>query len=885
MIIHSFPFLSHHMSSPPHLFLPYTALDAVNKPSSENVAGSFAKVAMFAEKFAFESVGALGCLCEESSSLLLSLVWSIYRNPGFDSLKNSFAIQELLSRCFGLKAGASMAVQRVRECATTLQMYSTKFNNNSHVPPGPPMQRVSSSTSVGTIVGGAVIPETELTVARVIHTLQFLIAKHVSNHAIETLNAEGFPAVLIGEVNRFYTANSSKFRIATGGMGMNGDTSATAGAIVSITNGGGSPGIVDNNTNTVLSSLGSGNKDHGWYQSQLSDRLQVIRQFYGISGIVKIPRQCLGDLWNLLKCSPIALDEFFAFLMKGASGQSPSNPFCNWWECLYIFKTFLCSKEVDWSQCSGVQGYECFSKFFEGLRKEPVDIQSQRMAAVLTDDDAGEMSNDQSLILPPILGLDTLWDIVVTLPIESAAKGATELLLQAYDNMIIPPSIGAGTAGYHDTTDNVITGSDLLLERIFDQLTATLDSVETTPPSTSSGVSSIGSKERLLTRVDRLIGLLEGAICRSKGIAGPPHAVRGSMSRISVTVYHRRATSYTNHATQQDVVRTEKGSDGSLVLDVHPLHTVKEFKTKVAEKLGYGTSSVLGGGGVNGSITNGYAAGKVTVEKGGMTWRDTARLSSLDLVDGGDVNITFLTQSQYQLKPLYDDAAGRDVSELEVIDGTDTVHMGQIIANSLTRFDILLALCKSLLEEGTMSGGSSNRSITLHNLATGVVMKIWELLILIPTQPDILKHVEELCIKGSLANTSDWLALLSEDQSVSISRITYTLQIIDNILQPAPEFRTLEVMAQAERFRSGINPLSLPSHCLRHLIPNIAPLSLPSHCLRHLIPSINPLSLPSHCLRHLIPNINPLSSPHHLVPAFVPTFPHFLTDNLLIDTQ
>ena len=129
--------------------------------------------------------------------------------------------------------------------------------------------------------------------------------------------------------------------------------------------------------------------------------------------------------------------------------------------------------------------------------------------------------------------------------------------------------------------------------------------------------------------------------------------------------------------------------------------------------------------------------------------------------------------------------------------------MGQVIASSLTRFDILLALCKSLLEVGTMTSGPGNQSSTLHNLAAGVVMKIWELLILIPTQPDMLKHVEELCIKGAVASTSDWLALLSEDHLVSISRITYTLQIIDNILQPAPEFRSVEVVEQAERFRAG----------------------------------------------------------------------------------
>ena len=105
-------------------------------------------------------------------------------------------------------------------------------------------------------------------------------------------------------------------------------------------------------------------------------------------------------------------------------------------------------------------------------------------------------------------------------------------------------------------------------------------------------------------------------------------------------------------------------------------------------------------------------------------------------------------------------------------------------------------------------------------------MKIWELLILIPTQPDMLKHVEDLCVKGSLAATKDWLALLSEDQCGSISRITYNLQIIDNILQPAPEFRTLEVIEQAERFRTGIIPP--PSPTSPHFVPASPCVHIPS---------------------------------------------------------
>ena len=720
------------------------ALDAVTKPA-DNPAGAFAKASVFAEKFALET-NRLGELGDESASLLLSLVWAIYRNPGFDGLKNSFAIQELLSRCFDLKAGAAMAVQRVRECAEALQSLGAKHSSTS-VPAGPAMQRVSSSS---VSAGAAALPEEELSAARVIHTLQFLISKHVSQGAIETLNAEGFPEVLNAEVKRFCGANGGRML----------DSVASP-----------------------ASSSGPGQETQ-WYRLQLAERLQVLRLFYGVSPAVKVPQGMLEELWSLLKGSPQGLEEFFAFLTRGATGpatpapagQHASEAFCDWYACLHIFKTFLCSPDVDWSQSTGAQGFECFHKFYMGLRKAPEG------AAVRADVDVS--------VLPPTLGLDTLWEIVLRLPLEPAAHAATDLLLLAYDTIAAEANADAPA---------------LLLQRIFVLVDAALQEVEA-----GAGVGAGPGVGRLLTRVDRLVGVLEGAISRSKGDAGPPHAVCGSMSRITIRVLHRRATSYINQNTNADVIRGEKGSDGSAFLEVHPLHTVRDLKIKVADRLGYTTSHGLNvvGVGMNSTVTSHLNTGKVLVEKGGDTWRDSCRLRQLGLVDGSDVHMTFIVTSTYALKPTYDDAGARDDGD------AGAPHVGAALAQSWERFDGLLALCEALHKEFPKGSASASD-------AAAAAMKIFDLLVLVPTQPEMLRSVEQL--GAGRADPGMHWGLLIDEAHTSLARITYALQIIDNLLQPAPEFRTPDVDARAAQFRSGFIESSGFSAVLQVLVRTPAP--------------------------------------------------------------
>jgi hypothetical protein len=116
----------------------------------------------------------------------------------------------------------------------------------------------------------------------------------------------------------------------------------------------------------------------------------------------------------------------------------------------------------------------------------------------------GASKNGYAGPLPPKLGLDTLWQIVVKIPSETAMKNASKLLLNAYAMIAM-------------TEVNVL---EQMLERVLSHLNEVKISVD--------GVTGDGTvSDQSLVCVDRLVGLLSGAILRSKGSA-PAHIVKGS---------------------------------------------------------------------------------------------------------------------------------------------------------------------------------------------------------------------------------------------------------------------------------------------------------------------------------------------------------------------
>ena len=665
---------------------------------------AFLKVAMFAEKFGSENFrDCLNLLSVNAARQLLALVWSIYRHPGFDSLKNSSAIQDLLSRCFALKGGANMALQRAKECSAALETYCAKANESTEI---------TTPTTV----------EDELAISRVIHTLQFLISHHVSQSAIENLNAGGFSQIIIGEIKRFSNMNRDRAMSSPPAtFPPPSARSSSSSSLYSTVSSAGSPSC----TNAAMASRER-------YACQLSERLQVMRQFYGHSRTVKIPLTSLHEMWMFMKNSPVEMEEFFSFLTKGMDNKGALLAMSEYSDCLYIFNHFVCSPDVDWSRC-GENAFDCFAKFFNALKLIP--------------------EGAQPVLQPPKLGLDTLWLIVVSIPSENAMRSASDLLLCAYD------IISRDEADAHEQ----------MLKRVFSQLNAARSLL------TGNGGTGIGAgagadgaaKREALTSVDRLVGLLKKAIVRSTGMAGQAHAVRGCMARMQIKVSHRRVTSFYNSTTQQDVVRTEKGSEGTMTLEVHPMQTVYDLKKKIAHKAGYNT------------------IGKTSIEKNGVNWPDNARLNELELVDGGDVAASFLVS--FPVKPSFDDSLTLNFSGDEGLP-----HIGQAIASDEARFNCLLSLCEAVE-------------------SSSVARSIWKLLMLIPTQLDILRFVEEISFQSqvqsvytaaNLKGKMGWGALLGVEHA-SCARITYALQIIDNILVPAPEFRTEKVLDHSVRFRAA----------------------------------------------------------------------------------
>lgn len=164
----------------------------VARQNSQNE--NFTKIAGFIEKIARESFReVVGCLSERSSSKLLSLIWLLYKNPSFESLKCSVMIQELLGKCLSLASGKQIVQQNIRECLVELAILKDLSPENP-----------TAATAV------------EVQAAKVVHTLRFLISKNISVEGIRALETEGIALCVIGELDRFVKSNREKFEVGEG---------------------------------------------------------------------------------------------------------------------------------------------------------------------------------------------------------------------------------------------------------------------------------------------------------------------------------------------------------------------------------------------------------------------------------------------------------------------------------------------------------------------------------------------------------------------------------------------------------------------------------------------------------------------------------------------
>ncbi|KAJ1429291.1 hypothetical protein B484DRAFT_430987, partial [Ochromonadaceae sp. CCMP2298] len=556
-------------------------------------AENYPKIAQFVEKFAIESAKHVRALTEPATMQLLSLVWEVYIDGQFESLKSSMALQELLSMCLNQRGGQAMATQRILECAAALSRHTGT-------------EKVS-----------------EAVVTRILHTLQFLVSKHTTAQTIEQLDKEGLPRTLINEIGRF-----------------------------------------------------AGRPLYPEFSAQLSDRLQILKKIYAIHPAMTIPFESIATLSGMLT-RPLELDAFFLFLKS--TTDVPAEALVGREDALKVFTSFICDQRVDWAQC-GPGALACFTAYYSEL--EPVA-------------DAATLK----------LGLDTLWCIALNIA-APATHHAIQLLLQAYETL--------GESAYSD-----------MLAIVFNHLDEAV----------RAGGGSLSEQDHV--RVTRCVSILSSALVKSKGRADPAHAVRGTMFRLNVSVPYHRVTSYFNPTTQADVVRTEKGTEGVVTVELHPLHTIAQMKEKIAEKAELGDVTIQ-------------------LEHAHRGLSDTSsRVGELGLVDGGELPVTY--QLSYTRKN-YD-------ADLYAY---DSVTVGQLISSDFNKFQCLLTLCEL----------STDPTLT---------KAIWQLLMLMPTQDMMLATMQGVCFPHE-SESDEGLPTQSKWHEVIRSfgpRTAYLLQIIDNTLQPA----------------------------------------------------------------------------------------------------
>lgn len=586
-----------------------------------------AKVSQFVEKFSMEGM-VFNLHSKESSAKLLELLWTVYKNPGFEALKNGSIIQELLSKCLKQKGG-SQALSSVKESTSVLEGYIT----------------------------GAKV--SEVAASRVIQTLQFLInSAHVGQDGVKQLDGESFSSVLMDEIRRFVSVNRSK-----------------------------------SNSSKATTK---------WFISQIYNRLQVIRQFYGICSDVKITNNILDSLCLEFRENPQEMEEFFGFLKRGASVEGELELMCTSNVMEYIFSNIICSDSINWSN-SGNESFECFRTYFTSVNHN-VHQQEDPLAS--------------------LIGFDTLWRIYLFVPTETAQQGSIDLLLLTYEELIkVKPD-----------------AYEIMINKIFEYLRGAENSI----------LKKCLSERESVT-ISRCIELLL-AIVRWKGSLAPSHATKGCMSRETIVVKHRKVYPAYDSVARANVIKIDKASEGIAYVDVHPMHTIGDIKKKI----------------IANNLANVASSEKAGIEKNGKKIDENVRLFQIRPYDTGELRLSYTMQWSRN-----DDLYGESDDRLSGFN-LDSIEM---IKNEID-FQCLLNLAEHIDDSNISS-------------------KIWDLLMMLPSQSAMYTQIEKQLLIGNFVS---WSQIISTN---SLASATYKLQIIDSILFPAPEFRTEEFISRAVNGRKA----------------------------------------------------------------------------------
>lgn len=254
-------------------------------------------------------------------------------------------------------------------------------------------------------------------------------------------------------------------------------------------------------------------------------------------------------------------------------------------------------------------------------------------------------------------------------------------------------------------------------------------------------------------RAGRCIEILQQALTKFGCGKSLSHGAKGTQGRIAFSVYYKRL----NYSTHIDTLRFDKNSDGFVKLEMHPFHTIKMLKAKIIDAA-HLTSST-----------------SIIFENAPKLLSDHARLCDLGDLDGGELTVSY--QTNYSHRVYDDDVYGSYYSTGK----SDEASFGVQLVDDLSKFDMLLSLCQQ-----------SND--------TALVQKVWTLLMMLPTQSNMLEMIRNMAIQNdpdfgpAFSSGESWKDILVDS---SKARSSYLLQILDYMLRPAPEVEDLRAGAHS----------------------------------------------------------------------------------------
>mmetsp|Transcript_1602 Transcript_1602/g.2995 ORF Transcript_1602/g.2995 Transcript_1602/m.2995 type:complete len:2808 (-) Transcript_1602:373-8796(-) len=483
-------------------------------------------------------------------------------------------------------------------------------------------------------------------------------------------------------------------------------------------------------------------------QESLASRLNLIRCAYGVTPAVSMSMQVLRQVWDMVP-GPAEREQVFVFLRNAASHETGLSAVFDSMECHEIFETLLCSSDIDWTT-SGPHAYNCFEAYLSNLTHNVPESTLR-------------------------LGRDTLWKIALQMPQQAVAEKAVHRLLKAYLE-----------SASDDTDDDVVGSSGSsrgpyaeLLDRVFAQLQTVQEEM----------MKSSSASDLAQSVVSRCTTLLIGLLGKSKVNREIPHGVRGSLFRIKILVRYQElisspstvynSVSYPSRSLTKYKTRS---LEKSVEVEVHPMHSLYTLRQKIMDKAV--VTSVL--------RTQPRSSWKVDIRfRKSKLEGLMLPLSHFGIGNDSEVNVLLSGEDGADDDIDYDDynfdyysrnkptAAVRPASPEEVpVEDNDNSIIGEFTKEE--NFHCLLALMEKL-------DGQSEES---SRLASG----LWTLLMSIPTQPGLLHDVENQFhhSKDGEEGVRGWETLLcpptsSNSSSRSVAYATYVLQIMDGMLQPAPE--------------------------------------------------------------------------------------------------